>query len=113
MTFRSLRFILQNWCVFLQRRLLMPAAAWLAAAAHWLGWAYALEFRGAPVHLGVWAAGLLFLAANVALLCQLAAACAEDPLAQLQRRAAAVKGCDADGPDANAAICGNGVGAAN
>ncbi|PNH00846.1 GPI mannosyltransferase 1, partial [Tetrabaena socialis] len=57
---------------------------WVVAQLHWLGWAYALEMqvgRGGPglwdiykicsrpglsVHVGVWAAGLGFLAANTA-----------------------------------------------
>jgi len=38
------------------------AAAWLAAELHWLRWAYALEMQGAPVHVELWAASLLFLA---------------------------------------------------
>ena len=41
---------------------------------HWLLWAYLLEFEGRGVHLGVWAAGLLFMAANVWLVCELATA---------------------------------------
>ena len=57
-----------------QRRLWAPLGVWAAAAAHWLAWAYLLEFRGAAVHLGVWAAGLVFLAANAGLLCALVAA---------------------------------------
>lgn len=56
-----------------QGQVAVAAAAWAAAAAHWLAWAYLLEFRGAPVHLAVWAAGLVFLAANVTLLCVLTA----------------------------------------
>jgi phosphatidylinositol glycan class M len=50
------------------------AAAWAAAVGHWLAWAYALEFRGAPVHAGVWAAALLLLGASAALLRALLAA---------------------------------------
>ena len=60
-----------------QGRVTVAAAAWATAAAHWLAWAYLLEFRGTPVHLAVWAAGLVFLAANVALLCVLAAGFAQ------------------------------------
>lgn len=71
--------------VHLQGRLLAALAAWAAAAAHWLAWAYALEFRGHPVHLGVWAAGLVFLGVNVGLLCVLAAACARPPESHLQQ----------------------------
>ena len=42
------------------------AAAWIASLALWLGWAHQLEFRGRQCFLAVWAASLLFLAANVA-----------------------------------------------
>ena len=65
-----------------QGRVAAAAAAWAAAAAHWLAWAYLLEFRGAPVHLAVWAAGLAFLAANVVLLCVLAAGFAQNSKVQ-------------------------------
>lgn len=41
------------------------------AQLHWLGWAYMLEFKGRAVYLGVWAASIFFLAANVALIVQL------------------------------------------
>ena len=54
-----------------QARLARAAGTLLAAMAWWLGWAYLLEFRGLPVHLGVWAAGLLFLAAHTWLACEL------------------------------------------
>ena len=54
-----------------QRRLLRAGACWVLAVAHWLGWAYLLEFQGLPMHLGVWAAGVVSLAANVGLLCAL------------------------------------------
>eukprot|EP00850_Spirogloea_muscicola_P024925 SM001786S03429 [mRNA] locus=s1786:220:1733:- [translate_table: standard] len=55
-----------------------PAAAallvgWAAAQAHWLGWAYALEFEGRPVLLPLWAASLLFFAASVAAIVALVA----------------------------------------
>ena len=46
-------------------------ALWVVAQLHWLSWAYLLEFQGLSVFLGVWLAGLLFLAANTALICQL------------------------------------------
>ena len=49
----------------------MAAALWVVAQLHWLGWAYLLEFQGMSVFLGIWLAGLLFLAANTALICQL------------------------------------------
>ena len=58
----------------LQRRLLAVTAAWGAAMAHWLLWAYCLEFLGWRVHLGVWGASLAFLAAHVWLICELLAA---------------------------------------
>ena len=72
-----------------QGRVAVAAAAWAAAAAHWLAWAYLLEFRGALVHLAVWAAGLVFLAANVALLCVLSASFAQ-PSKVVRGAAAAV-----------------------
>lgn len=75
----------------MQRRLLVALAAWAAAAAHWLAWAYLLEFRGAPVHLGVWAAGLAFMAANMVLLCALAGAVARPEAAD--DAAESGKGC--------------------
>lgn len=57
-----------------QARLLAAAAAWGAAMAHWLGWAYLLEFCGWRVHLAVWGASMAFLAAHVWLICELVAA---------------------------------------
>jgi hypothetical protein len=48
--------------------------AWALAAASWLGWAYLLEFKGSPVHVAVWLAGLAFMAAHTWLACQLAVA---------------------------------------
>lgn len=59
-----------HWCC-LQGPISMAAALWVVAQLHWLGWAYLLEFQGMSVFLGVWLAGLLFLAANTALICQL------------------------------------------
>ncbi|KAJ9530465.1 hypothetical protein QJQ45_012426 [Haematococcus lacustris] len=53
------------------RGLLLAAGAWAAAQLHWLAWAYQLEFQGQTVYLMVWAAGLVFLAANVLVLVQL------------------------------------------
>ena len=55
----------------MQRGLCFAMAAWATAQLHWLGWAYMLEFQGRPVFLGVWAASIVFLAANAALLVQL------------------------------------------
>jgi len=34
--------------------------------AHWLYWAYRLEFLGQPVFAALWGASMLFLAANTA-----------------------------------------------
>lgn len=51
-----------------QRQLLYVLGAWVVAAAHWLGWAYALEFLGWSVHLPVWIASLGFMVANTWLL---------------------------------------------
>lgn len=42
-------------------------ALWLAAQAHWLAWAYRLEFLGEPVFMQLWIASLLFLACHLAL----------------------------------------------
>lgn len=44
------------------------AALWAAAELHWLAWAFQLEHGGRAAFRGVWAAGLLFLAANCAVL---------------------------------------------
>jgi len=49
------------------------AALWAAAWAHWLLWAFQLELEGRGAFRGLWAAGLLFLAANGLLLARLAA----------------------------------------
>ena len=49
------------------------AAAWVAAEAHWLFWAYFLELEGRSTFRGLFLAGLLFLAANCALLVRMAA----------------------------------------
>lgn len=47
------------------RGLIAAAIAWPLGLAHWLGWAYMLEFQGYPVHLFVWGAGIVFFAINV------------------------------------------------
>ena len=39
--------------------------------AHWLLWAYCLEFLGWRVHLGVWGASLALMAAHVWLISEL------------------------------------------
>lgn len=41
---------------------------WIGAQTHWLMWGYLLEFKGKNVFLHLWAAGLLFLAANIFIL---------------------------------------------
>lgn len=48
-----------------KRRLLSAALAWPIALAHWLGWAYLLEFQGYPVHLYIWMAGIAFFFTNM------------------------------------------------
>ena len=45
--------------------LIAAAIAWPLGLAHWLTWAYLLEFQGYPVHLFVWGAGIVFFAVNV------------------------------------------------
>lgn len=48
----------------MQGQLLWAAGMCSAAIAHWLAWAYALEFLGWSVFLPVWAAGLGVLLAK-------------------------------------------------
>ena len=55
----------------LQGPISIVTALWVVAQLHWLSWAYLLEFQGMSVFLGIWLAGLFFLAANTALICQL------------------------------------------
>ncbi|KAL4855940.1 GPI mannosyltransferase 1 [Chlorella vulgaris] len=55
-------------------RLMAAAAGWGAAMAHWLLWAYLLEFAGWQVHLAVWGASLAFFATHVWLVCELVVA---------------------------------------
>ena len=38
---------------------------WMGAQTHWLMWGYLLEFKGKNVFLQLWAASLVFLAANI------------------------------------------------
>ncbi|XP_022027734.1 GPI mannosyltransferase 1 isoform X1 [Helianthus annuus] len=38
---------------------------WIGAQTHWLFWGYMLEFKGKQVFLQLWAASLLFFAANI------------------------------------------------
>jgi phosphatidylinositol glycan class M len=59
----------------LPRRLWVALGAWVAAQLHWLGWGYALEFQGLPVHLLLWGAGVVFLVANVGLMTALLECC--------------------------------------
>ena len=49
------------------------AAAWAATETHWLFWAFFLELEGRSAFRGLFVAGLLFLAANCALLARMAA----------------------------------------
>ena len=58
-------------CDVAQRGALGALAGWAGAQLHWLAWAYMLEFKGRAVYLGVWAASIAFLAANVLLIKQL------------------------------------------
>ena len=39
--------------------------AWVVAMGNWLFWAYLLEFRGMPVHLFIWASGILWFFVNI------------------------------------------------
>ena len=64
------------------------ALVWAGAMAHWLAWAYLLEFQGQHLHLAVWAASLLLFAAHVWLICEVLAAwqhaAARQPVGRLQ-----------------------------
>lgn len=55
----------------LPRSLVLSGGAWVLAQLHWLLWAYLLEFKGQAVYLGVWMAGVVFLAANVWLMVEM------------------------------------------
>lgn len=46
------------------RTLALALAAWAAAQAAWLAFAYRLEFLGEPTYLQLWGAGLALLAAS-------------------------------------------------
>jgi len=48
-----------------KHNLLSATIAWPIALAHWLGWAYLLEFQGYPVHLYIWVAGIVFFFTNM------------------------------------------------
>ncbi|KAL6976815.1 hypothetical protein U1Q18_025600 [Sarracenia purpurea var. burkii] len=41
---------------------------WIGAQTHWLMWGYLLEFKGKHVFQQLWAASLIFLAANTGVL---------------------------------------------
>lgn len=45
-----------------------PSLLWVLAQLHWLLWAYLLEFQGKAVHLQVWSASIIMLAANIYLM---------------------------------------------
>jgi phosphatidylinositol glycan class M len=59
----------------LPSQLRAAAAAWVVTQLHWLLWGYLLEFEGRDVHLGLWTAGVLFLAANAFCMVALMEAC--------------------------------------
>jgi GPI mannosyltransferase 1 subunit M len=70
------------WVIFLLPSILprLPAmwglgSFWLAATSMWLAMGWCLEFAGQPVHLLVWAAGLVFLIANVLILREIVSRC--------------------------------------
>ena len=67
---------------------------WGAALAHWLFWAYRLEFLGHSVFAAVWGASLLFLAANTAVVVGVVVA-ARRALADAQSGAGAGAGAGA------------------
>lgn len=58
------------------RELALWACAWAAAEAHWLLWAYRLEFEGRAVFRALFAAALLLLAVHVGLVLRVLAAAA-------------------------------------
>lgn len=60
----------------LPRKLQAAGAVWAVTQLHWLLWGYLLEFEGRGVHLWLWLAGVLFLAANVWCMCVLIQSCA-------------------------------------
>lgn len=67
----------------LPRQLKVAGVAWIVTQLHWLLWGYLLEFEGLGVHLWLWCAGVVFLAANAVCMCALIQCCSgcllEDP----------------------------------
>lgn len=59
----------------LPKRLQVAGVAWAVTQLHWLLWGYLLEFEGRGVHLGLWSAGVVFLAANAVCMCTLIQCC--------------------------------------
>jgi phosphatidylinositol glycan class M len=59
----------------LPQRLQVAGVAWTVTQLHWLLWGYLLEFEGRGVHLGLWSAGVVFLAANAVCMCSLMQCC--------------------------------------
>lgn len=53
------------------RTLIQGSIIWPICLGHWLLWAYLLEFKGQPVHLYVWVAGIMFFFANIWCIVQL------------------------------------------
>ena len=51
--------------------ILQAIGVWVTAQAHWLAWAYMLEFEGMAVHLQVWLASIAMCAATVYLMKEL------------------------------------------
>lgn len=47
------------------------AGAWMMAQAHWLSWAYMLEFEGMAVHLPLWLASIVMCVGTVYLMKEL------------------------------------------
>jgi phosphatidylinositol glycan class M len=52
----------------LRRPAIAAISLWIMTQLHWLFWGYQLEFMSKAVHLFIWAAGLVFMAANVLLI---------------------------------------------
>lgn len=52
----------------LPRSTVIATTLWVGAQLHWLFWGYQLEFKSQAVHLYIWAAGIVFMAANTLLI---------------------------------------------